>query len=144
LALDWLIPSLAAALPKADPMLACHSDKVDWISNSWSIALLLVIGLSYAWPAHSAADPPDPPHEHDRETGEHHPLSNTGDAITQKLELQISGMTCQHCVAAVTRALLECKGVQNVSVDLKNGRAIVVGIGLDEEKLLEAVKSLGL
>ncbi|MBN2224012.1 MAG: heavy-metal-associated domain-containing protein [Deltaproteobacteria bacterium] len=37
--------------------------------------------------------------------------------------IKIEGMTCNHCVMAVTRALEEIDGIKNVKVDLKKGRA---------------------
>ncbi len=37
--------------------------------------------------------------------------------------IKVEGMTCNHCVMAVTRALTEIDGVKNVKVDLKKGRA---------------------
>ncbi|AGA89275.1 copper chaperone [Thioflavicoccus mobilis 8321] len=44
------------------------------------------------------------------------------------IELQIAGITCQHCVAAVREALAGVPGVTRVvDVDLASGRAIVEG-----------------
>lgn len=37
--------------------------------------------------------------------------------------LQIKGMSCQHCVMAVTKALSALSGISNVHVDLKTGMA---------------------
>jgi copper chaperone len=37
--------------------------------------------------------------------------------------IQVTGMTCNHCVMAVTRALEGIDGIKNVKVDLKKGRA---------------------
>lgn len=37
--------------------------------------------------------------------------------------LQIEGMTCQHCVRAVTAALANVAGIAHASVDLDSGRA---------------------
>ncbi len=37
--------------------------------------------------------------------------------------IKIKGMTCQHCVMAVTRALNSLDGVKDVQVDLKSGIA---------------------
>lgn len=37
--------------------------------------------------------------------------------------IKIKGMSCAHCVAAVTRALSEIKGIKNVKVDLSRGEA---------------------
>jgi copper chaperone len=43
-------------------------------------------------------------------------------------KLQITGMTCQHCVRAVERALAAVPGVTRVqSIDLGRGEAIVEG-----------------
>lgn len=39
--------------------------------------------------------------------------------------LKVAGMTCGHCVKAVTQALEQVAGVQRAEVDLKAGRAIV-------------------
>ena len=56
--------------------------------------------------------------------------------------LQISGMTCQHCVRSVTKALQGVAGVDNVSVDLGAGSARVEGPA-DPASLLQAVESEG-
>jgi copper ion binding protein len=37
--------------------------------------------------------------------------------------IKVNGMTCQHCVAAVTKALAAIDGVTNVVVDLDAGTA---------------------
>lgn len=37
--------------------------------------------------------------------------------------IQIKGMSCQHCVKAVTEALTALDGLKNVSVDLTAGTA---------------------
>ncbi len=39
--------------------------------------------------------------------------------------LKIGGMTCGHCVKAVTEALEGVPGVQDARVDLEQGRAVV-------------------
>lgn len=39
--------------------------------------------------------------------------------------LQISGMTCGHCVQGVTKSLQNVPGVQLVVVDLASGRALI-------------------
>ncbi|ADV65926.1 CopZ family metallochaperone [Deinococcus maricopensis] len=44
-----------------------------------------------------------------------------------KTELSISGMTCGHCQAAVTKALKDVPGVQNAEVNLQDGSATVEG-----------------
>ncbi len=37
--------------------------------------------------------------------------------------IKIKGMSCQHCVMAVTKALAALDGIKNVQVDLKTGMA---------------------
>ena len=39
--------------------------------------------------------------------------------------LKVTGMSCEHCVHAVTSALKEVRGVRDAKVDLKAGRAVV-------------------
>ena len=43
------------------------------------------------------------------------------------IELNISGMNCQHCVKAVTEAIRSVPGVESVEVDLARGLARVAG-----------------
>jgi copper chaperone len=56
--------------------------------------------------------------------------------------LQIKGMTCEHCVRAVTKALQGVTGVDKVSVDLGAGRARVDGPA-DGTSLVKAVEKQG-
>ena len=43
------------------------------------------------------------------------------------LRLPISGMTCEHCVAAVTQAVQAVPGAGDVRVDLTHGEVTVKG-----------------
>ncbi|HUT35555.1 MAG TPA: SO_0444 family Cu/Zn efflux transporter [Planctomycetota bacterium] len=61
----------------------------------------------------------------------------------ETIELTVQGMTCSHCVQAVTRALRACPGVASAEVDLKSGRATVRGTGLDPQSLRKAVEAIG-
>jgi len=61
------------------------------------------------------------------------------------ISLQVQGMTCGHCKAAVTNALSELEGVKKVEVHLQEG---MVDIDYDEtkitiEKLKEAIEEQG-
>ena len=47
--------------------------------------------------------------------------------------VKIAGMTCQHCVMAVTKALSAVDGIKDIRVDLKTGIATY-----DEVKPVEA------
>ncbi|HSA69454.1 MAG TPA: cation transporter [Burkholderiales bacterium] len=56
--------------------------------------------------------------------------------------LQIRGMTCGHCVRAVTKALQGVAGVEDVSVDLGAGQARVGGAA-DAAALVRAIENEG-
>jgi len=56
--------------------------------------------------------------------------------------LKVQGMTCEHCVRAVTKALQAVPGVDHVSVDLAAGRAQVEGAA-DPQALVGAIKKEG-
>lgn len=43
------------------------------------------------------------------------------------LHLKVSGMTCGHCVSAVSRAVRAIPGTENVAVDLDRGEVTVQG-----------------
>lgn len=61
--------------------------------------------------------------------------------------LSVSGMTCGHCVAAVTEELSSLPGVTDVSVDLNPGsesRVVVESSGrLDGSSVAEAIDEAG-
>lgn len=37
--------------------------------------------------------------------------------------IKVKGLSCQHCVMAVTKALKEIEGLQDIAVDLEKGEA---------------------
>ena len=45
----------------------------------------------------------------------------------QATTLNVSGMTCNHCVMAVTKALSEVAGVEAADVSLEKAQAVVKG-----------------
>jgi copper chaperone len=58
--------------------------------------------------------------------------------------IKIKGMTCNHCVMAVTKALNEIEGIQDVKVDLSTGEATFEEAHrVDMEVVKEAVKKAG-
>jgi len=61
----------------------------------------------------------------------------------ETVELTVTGMRCNGCVESVTRALNECDGVEDATVDLAAGSASVRGVGFDRTVLAEKVKALG-
>jgi copper chaperone len=60
-----------------------------------------------------------------------------------ELTMTVQGMTCDHCVRAVTEAVAEVDGVDDVSVELDGGRVEVVGNGLDDEAIRAAIVEAG-
>jgi copper chaperone CopZ len=132
LTLDWLMSATGARLPP----LGAHVHEAagtDWLAASSAIVLLLVVAYSYvrrpsaeSYRGQTAlADPAGQP------------------ASTERVDLAIAGMTCSHCVAAVTHALGQCGGVASVQVDLATGRATVTGEELSADELVTAVASVG-
>jgi len=59
--------------------------------------------------------------------------------------LKIQGMTCNHCVMRVAKALKAVPGVQDAQVDLKKGEAVVTydESSVTREKLTFAVADAG-
>jgi len=58
--------------------------------------------------------------------------------------LTVTGMTCDHCVAAVTEELGKVAGVDQVEVDLDSGRVTVVSDApLDAAAVAAAVDEAG-
>jgi copper chaperone len=43
--------------------------------------------------------------------------------------IKISGMSCEHCVKAVTKALMDVDGIENISVSLEKGEASFDEVG---------------
>ncbi len=58
------------------------------------------------------------------------------------LRLPVSGMTCEHCAAAVTRAVRVVPGASDVRVDLARGEVTVQGHP-DPEAVRAAVAAEG-
>ena len=59
------------------------------------------------------------------------------------IELKVDGMTCDHCVRAVTEAISGVDGVTEASVDLDAGAATVTGEGVDLAAVVAAVVEEG-
>ena len=63
--------------------------------------------------------------------------------MNERIKLNISGMTCMHCVAAVEKALAAVSGVEEVvEVVLESGSATVTG-NASTDALIAAVKEAG-
>ena len=58
--------------------------------------------------------------------------------------IKIKGMSCQHCVMAVTKALGAVDGVKDVNVDLKSGVATYEEVkAVDPKVVAAAIKKAG-
>ncbi|RLJ69833.1 molybdopterin-guanine dinucleotide biosynthesis protein A/copper chaperone [Hydrogenivirga caldilitoris] len=55
----------------------------------------------------------------------------------KELELKVQGMTCEHCVRTVQRAISSLEGVSKVEVFLDSGR---VNVYMEKEVPLEDIK----
>ena len=55
----------------------------------------------------------------------------------------VTGMTCDHCVAAVRGEVSNVPGVTDVTVDLAAGRVSVDGTGFTDEQIRAAVDEAG-
>jgi copper chaperone len=58
------------------------------------------------------------------------------------LNLKVSGMTCGHCVAAVTKAVQAVPLVESIAVDLQRGE-VTVGGNPDARAVRQAIADEG-
>jgi copper chaperone CopZ len=58
------------------------------------------------------------------------------------MDLNVDGMSCGHCVSAITAAVEPLPGVAGVTVDLDNGTVTVSGAP-DEEAVVAAIEDCG-
>jgi copper chaperone len=56
---------------------------------------------------------------------------------------RVDGMSCEHCVVAVTGELGDVAGVQGVDVDLKTKLVRVSGAGIDDSAVVAAIDEAG-
>lgn len=63
--------------------------------------------------------------------------------MAQTIELDITGMTCDHCVRAITSAVKGVQGVSEAKVSLDAHSATVRGEGLDAAKIVAAIEEEG-
>ncbi|MGI8925368.1 MAG: CopZ family metallochaperone [Tepidiformaceae bacterium] len=63
--------------------------------------------------------------------------------MPQTIELSITGMTCDHCVNAITSAVKDVEGVANAKVSLETNSATVEGDGIDLQEVIAAIEEEG-
>jgi copper chaperone CopZ len=61
----------------------------------------------------------------------------------ESIELEIEGMSCEHCVARTEKALAAVTGVNEVEVRLEPGAATVTGENVNLDDLINAVDEAG-
>ncbi len=59
------------------------------------------------------------------------------------LTVVVPGMTCSHCVAAVTEEVAKVSGVVDVAIDLDTKLVVVTGTALDESSIRAAISEAG-
>jgi copper chaperone len=59
------------------------------------------------------------------------------------ITFSVPGMTCGHCVAAVTKEVTAVVGVASVAVDLASKLVTVTGSGLERAPLEAAIEEAG-
>ena len=58
--------------------------------------------------------------------------------------VKVKGMSCQHCVASVTKTLSEVEGITNVQVDLDKGEATFTeNSPVSEQTIKDAITKIG-
>lgn len=65
--------------------------------------------------------------------------------MTEKINLQVSGMTCQHCVSSVKNSVMALEGVEQVFVSLENGSVEVAyeNPNLKTDQIAAAIEDQG-
>ena len=62
---------------------------------------------------------------------------------TQELSYTVTGMSCEHCRAAVTEEVEQVTGVSTVDVDLDTKLVVVRGDGVSDAAVRDAIREAG-
>ncbi len=60
-----------------------------------------------------------------------------------RVDMEVAGMSCNHCVQTIKTALEKLEGVDQVEVILELGRARIKGKDLVPEKINKTIEELG-
>jgi copper chaperone len=63
--------------------------------------------------------------------------------MAASIQYTVPGMSCSHCVHAVSTELAQVTGVESVDVDLETKLVVVTGEGLDDAALRAAIDEAG-
>jgi copper chaperone len=99
----------------------------------WAVAVALV-GTGLFFPACSR-----------RSGGDVSPGTPASEGEGQRQVFAVEGMSCEGCVSAVTAAVKDVPGVEDVQVSLESGQAVVVGGPgkVSAEAVIAAVEKAG-
>ncbi len=61
----------------------------------------------------------------------------------QELSYTVAGMSCAHCVAAVTEEVEQVSGVAAVEIDLDSKHVVVRGESVSDDAVREAIREAG-
>jgi copper chaperone len=64
-------------------------------------------------------------------------------ASANELIYSVPGVSCEHCVGAVTGEVEQVAGVESVVVDLENKRVTVMGRAIDDGAVRAAIDEAG-
>jgi hypothetical protein len=110
-------------LTAASPMHHQHVQGVDWTGTLAAVVLIgLFISLALRRLRERLASTPE---------------------LEADLTLCVDGMTCQHCVASVKRALEGCDSVDEATPDLASGLVHIRGDRLDVTALIKVIQKVG-
>lgn len=120
LTIDYLLPSAWFDLVGGAHS-SCHADHAPGLFTNICSAVLVVLLAVGLIKGHK-----------------HHHINST----EKTMEYIVKGMNCPHCQQAVSKAISGVDGVENVDVDLKNGRASVAGTH-NPQDVINAVHNAG-
>lgn len=125
----------------------CHEEGTEWLNVVCSIVLvLLLVNALFFSKSHSHSHEHGEEHNHCHSHGvddcQDHCCSHDDDATTSLTTYHVDGMNCNHCRAAVEKAIQSVEGVTSVSVDLHKKEAYVEGTALPDA-VSKAVEDIG-
>jgi copper chaperone len=117
------------------------TDAVEFPTSSWRLARERYAAAPVAPTMITMAERPAPLERGQRSwsTSEMEPSMSNADEQTY----YVTGMSCEHCVAAVNAKVGELPGVSGVDVDLQSGAVLVRGSGVEGEAVRAAVEAAG-
>jgi copper chaperone CopZ len=63
--------------------------------------------------------------------------------VVETLVYTVPGMSCSHCVSAVTAEVEQVRGVESVTVDLVTKMVEVRGVGVSDDAVRDAILEAG-